>query len=136
MVRAEWLGDLYVENWARHRGLGYRLAQFVARQAAGEGAEAMHWNVLRRNEPARQFYRHFAREDPRLLHCLAEGERLASLAGSAAVSPAVLRAAEASNSALLGGMLDGLLAALGETRFEFDASDRLLLRRLRAAAPL
>jgi GNAT superfamily N-acetyltransferase len=126
VVRAEWLGDLYVESWARHRGLGYRLAQFVARQAAADGAEALHWTVLRRNEPARQFYRRFAKEDPRLLHCLVEGERLASLAGSAAVSPAILRAAEASDSALLGRMLDGLLAALGEPRFEFDAGERLL----------
>ena len=126
VVRAEWLGDLYVENWARHRGLGYRLAQFVARQAAADGAEAMHWNVLRQNEPARQFYRRFAKEDPRLLHCLAEGERLVNLADSAPVSPAVLRTAEASDSALLGRMLDGLLAALGEPRFEFDAGGRLL----------
>src|SRR6266481_2840216 len=52
VVRAEWLSDLYVESWARNRALGRRLVGWVARQAAADGAEALHWTVLRRNTAA------------------------------------------------------------------------------------
>ncbi len=126
IVRAEWLGDLYVENWARGRGIGYRLAQFVARQAAQDGAEALHWTVLRNNESARQFYRRFATEDTRLLHCLCEGENLTGLAAGPHVSATTIRPAVPADAPLLGRMIDGLLASLGEPQFDFDASPRLL----------
>jgi ribosomal protein S18 acetylase RimI-like enzyme len=126
VVRAEWLGDLYVENWARRRGLGHILLRHVAKQAAASGGEAMHWNVLRHNELARRFYRRFAKEDPRLLHCLVEGDGLIRLAASPAVSDARLRPALAEDAALLGRMVDELLLSLGEPRFGFDATARLL----------
>src|SRR5689334_2975077 len=126
VVRAEWLGDLYVENWARGRGIGYRLAQFVARRAAEDGADALHWTVLRNNEPARQFYRRFATEDTRLLHCLCEDDNLTRLAAAAPLTTAAIRPAGPADAPLLARMVDGLLASLGEPRFEFDASERLL----------
>src|ERR1700741_5184106 len=47
LVRAAWLADLYVESWARGRGIGYRLARQAALDAAAEGAAAMHWCGLR-----------------------------------------------------------------------------------------
>jgi GNAT superfamily N-acetyltransferase len=125
VVRAEWLGDLYVESWARNRGLGRRLVRWVAKQAARSGVEALHWTVLRRNAAARQFYARFSREDARLLHCLAGGEHLTGLAGAAKHSDAVIRPARSPDAPLLGRMLDELLAALDEPRFEFDASERL-----------
>ena len=126
VVRAEWLGDLYVESWARNRGLGRILVRHVARQAADSGGEALHWTVLRSNEGARKFYRRLASEDTRLLHCLVEGDGLIQLAASPAVSDARLRPADARDAALLGRMLDELLASLGEPRFGFNATARLL----------
>lgn len=126
VVRAEWLGDLYVESWARGRGVGYRLAQFVARQAAEDGADALHWTVLRNNEPARAFYRRFATEDTRLLHCLCEGDNLTRLAATLPVTAATMRPAGPGDAPLLARMIDGLLASLGEPQFDFDASPRLL----------
>jgi GNAT superfamily N-acetyltransferase len=126
VVRAEWLGDLYVESWARRQGLGYRLAQFVAQQAAKNGAETMHWTVLRRNEAARRFYRRFASEDVRLLHCLCEDENLTRLAAAPRSSGAAIRAAVAGDAALLARMVDELLLSLGEPQFGFDATSRLL----------
>src|SRR6185369_9799766 len=61
VARAAYLGDLYVEAWARGLGLGHLLAASAARLAAARGAEAMHWTVLRRNTAARRFYDRFAR---------------------------------------------------------------------------
>ena len=126
VVRAEWLGDLYVESWARNRGLGRILLRHVARQAAASGGEALHWVVLRRNESARRFYRRLASEDPRLLHCLVDDDALARLAGTPKQSDAMLRPARPDDAPLLGRMLDELLLSLGEPRFDFDAASRLL----------
>jgi GNAT superfamily N-acetyltransferase len=126
VVRAEWLGDLYVESWARNRGIGRRLVRHVAREAAAGGAETLHWTVLRRNTAARRFYGRFAKEDVRLLHCLAEGEDLQRLAGAPPVSGVAIRDALPSDAPLLGRMLNALLASLGEPQFGFDASDRLI----------
>ena len=126
VVRAEWLSDLYVESWARKQGLGRQLVRHVARHAAADGAEALHWTVLRRNETARRFYRHFASEDERLLHCVVEGEALGQLAALANASGVLIRPAEAADAALLGRMLAGLLKALGEPAFNFDATARIL----------
>lgn len=63
VVPAVWLADLYVESWARGRGLGRRLAAEIAGLAAAAGNEGMHWGVLRRNRAARRFYDRFACED-------------------------------------------------------------------------
>jgi GNAT superfamily N-acetyltransferase len=126
VIRAEWLCDLYVENWARSRGLGRKLASHVARQAASEGAQAMHWTVLKRNEAARRFYRRFASEDERLLHCEVEGEALARLAAAAPLSDAGIRPARPQDAPRIGQMVSDLLAALGEPVFDFDAGQRIL----------
>ena len=126
VVRAEWLSDLYVESWARNRGLGRRMVGWVARQAAADGAKALHWTVLRRNTVARRFYRRFAKEDERLLHCLVEGEALARLGATATVSNASIRPAQAADAALIGRMLTDLLTALGEPALAFDATARIL----------
>jgi GNAT superfamily N-acetyltransferase len=125
VVRAEWLSDLYVENWARNEGLGRRLVGWVARQAAADGAEAMHWTALRRNAAARRFYRRFAKEDERLIHCLVEGDALTRLGGAASVSDTVIRPAGPADAALLARMLGELLASLGEPVFDFDATSRI-----------
>jgi len=126
VARAEWLCDLYVESWARNQDLGRRLVRWVARQAAADGASALHWTVLRRNAAARRFYRRFAREDERLLHCLVEGKDLMRLGSVAPVSDALIRPARADDAALLARMLGELLDALGEPAFDFDAATRIL----------
>jgi GNAT superfamily N-acetyltransferase len=126
VVRAEWLSDLYVERWARNQGLGHRLLRWVACRAAGDGAKALHWTVLRRNAVARRFYRRFAKEDERLLHCLAEGEALTRLGAAAPVSGALIRPARPADAALLARMLGDLLDALGEPKFDFDATGQIL----------
>lgn len=126
VVRAEWLCDLYVERWARNRGLGRKLAARVARHAAADGAEALHWTVLRRNEVARRFYRRFAKEDERLLHCVVAGEALSRLGATAGTSGAAIRPARPGDAGLIGRMLADLLRALGEPAFEFDATARIL----------
>ncbi len=125
VVRAEWLSDLYVESWARNQGLGRRLVGWVARQAAADGAEALHWTVLRRNAAARRFYRRFAKEDERLLHCVVEGEALRRLGTAATASDAMIRPAGPADAALLARMLGELLASLGEPLFDFDATSRI-----------
>lgn len=126
VVRAEWLSDLYVESWARRQGLGRRLVRHVACHAAADGAESVHWTVLRRNEAARRFYRGFASEDERLLHCTVAGEALARLVAWPNADGVLIRPAMASDAALLGRMLAGLLKALGEPVFAFDATARIL----------
>src|SRR5262249_55969995 len=125
VVRAEWLSDLYVENWARNRGIGRCLVRHVAKVAAASGAETMHWNVLRRNAAARRFYGRFAKEDVRLLHCLVEGKNLPRLAGTTSAGGIAMRHALPGDAPWLGQMLNALLAALGEPQFGFDAGDRL-----------
>jgi len=126
LVRAEWLADLYVENWARGQGLGRCLARTVARQAARDGAAAMHWTVQRCNAAARRFYRRFAKEDRRLLHCVVEGEDLARLGAGAPVSGALIRPAQASDAAPIARMLSELLATLGEPALKLDAIGQIL----------
>ncbi len=126
VVRAEWLSDLYVESWARNQGLGRRLAAWVARHAAADGAEAMHWTALRKNVTARRFYSRFATEDERLLHCVTQDHALTALAAIARTSGGAIRPATASDAGLIGRMLAGLLRALGEPAFGFDATARIL----------
>jgi GNAT superfamily N-acetyltransferase len=126
VVRAVYLGDLYVEAWARGSGIGRRLAASVARIAAAEGDETMHWTVLRRNTAARRFYARFAREDEGLLHCYADVEALGRLAASPPrSSPAALRPAVAADAPLLGQLVSRLLIAVGEKALPFDAGPRL-----------
>jgi ribosomal protein S18 acetylase RimI-like enzyme len=125
VVQAVYLGDLYVEAWARGAGIGRLLAATVARIAAARGEEAMHWTVLRRNTAARRFYARFAREDDRLLHFFADAEGLARLAASAPLSGVALRTAEPGDAPLLGRLLSRLLTAVGEEALPFDAGPRL-----------
>jgi GNAT superfamily N-acetyltransferase len=125
VVQAVYLGDLYVEAWARGAGIGRLLAATVARVAATRGEEAMHWTVLRRNTAARRFYARFAHEDERLLHCFADAEALARLAASAPLSGVALRIAEPADAPLLGRLLSRLLTAVGEEALSFDAGPRL-----------
>jgi ribosomal protein S18 acetylase RimI-like enzyme len=125
VVQAVYLGDLYVEAWARGAGIGRLLAASVARIATARGEEAMHWTVLRRNTAARRFYARFAHEDERLLHCFADAERLARLAASALHSGVALRTAEPADAPLLSRLLSRLLIAVGEEPLPFDAGPRL-----------
>ncbi|HSY88560.1 MAG TPA: GNAT family N-acetyltransferase [Verrucomicrobiae bacterium] len=114
VVRAAYLGDLYVEAWARGGGLGRLLAASVARLAAASGDATMHWTVLRRNAAARRFYARFAREDESLLHCFADAPALARLAAASPLSAASIRPAKAEDAPLLADFLARLMAALGE----------------------
>ena len=125
VLRAVWLADLYVESWARGRGLGRRLAAQVANRSRLDNVQAMHWAVLRRNAPARRFYARFAREDDSLLHCFMTEEALSRLAASRRLSRAVLRPAEPGDAPLLGRLVKALLLTLGEADFAFDPAPRL-----------
>jgi GNAT superfamily N-acetyltransferase len=123
VVRAAYLGDLYVEAWARGSGLGRLLAASVARLAASAGDETLHWTVLRRNAAARRFYARFAREDDSLLHCFADAPALARLAAASPLSPASIRPAKAEDAPLLADFLARLMAALGEGAPEAPAAE-------------
>jgi len=126
VVPAEWLSDLYVESWARNRGLGSRLLRWVVRQAAADGAKAVHWTVPRRSDAARRFFRRFAREDERMLHCRVEGKPLALLGASARISDAPIRPGRATDAPQIASMMGELLRAVGEPVFGFDATARVL----------
>jgi len=125
VVRAAYLGDLYVEAWARGGGLGRLLAASVARRAAEAGGEMLYWTVLRRNAAARRFYAHFAREDDSLLHCFADAPALARLAAASPLSAASIRAARVEDASLLADFLALLMAALGEGPPPAGAARRL-----------
>jgi GNAT superfamily N-acetyltransferase len=125
VVRAAYLGDLYVEAWVRGSGLGRLLAATVARLAAVAGDETMHWTVLRRNAAARRFYARFAREDDSLLHCFADAPALTRLAAASPLSAAVIRPAKAQDAPLLADFLARLMAALGEEAPAAEAAQRL-----------
>ena len=125
VVRAVQLADLYVESWARGKGLGFALARAVGRAAAPAGIVAMHWMVLRRNARARTFYRRFAREDDKLRHCNLAGEALPKLARRVPSSAATLRPVERKDASALSGLIDRLLLAVGEEGLGFDAGPRL-----------
>jgi GNAT superfamily N-acetyltransferase len=125
VLRAVWLADLYVESWARGRGLGRQLAAEVANLSRADKVQAMHWAVLRRNLPARRFYARFAREDDSLLHCFMTEEALGRLAGSTKRSAAAIRPAGPSDAALLGRLVKALLLSLGETDSVLDPAPHL-----------
>jgi len=125
VVPSVWLADLYVESWARRRGIGRRLAAKVASLAAAEGDRGMHWSVLRNNVAARRFYGQFAREDDALLHCFMKEATLRQLAQSQPRSRAVLRPARRSDAPILARYLNALLIYLGEAPLGFDAGPRL-----------
>ncbi|HEY8016145.1 MAG TPA: GNAT family N-acetyltransferase [Dongiaceae bacterium] len=125
VVRAAYLGDLYVEAWARGSGLGRLLAASVARLAAAAGDENLHWTVLRRNTAARRFYARFAREDDSLLHCFADAPALPRLAAARPLSAASIRPARVEDAPLLADFLAQLMAALGEGPLAAGAAPRL-----------
>lgn len=126
VARAVYLGDLYVEAWARGSGIGRRLAATVARIAAAGGDETMHWTVLRRNIAARRFYARFAREDDAGMHCFADAGGLGRLAASPPhATSASLRPAVAADASLLGRLVNRLLIAVGEAALPFDAGPLL-----------
>jgi GNAT superfamily N-acetyltransferase len=134
VARAVYLGDLYVEAWARGGGIGRRLAATVARIATAEGNETMHWTVLRRNSAARRFYARFAQEYDLLLHCFADAEALGRLAASTPPpSSARLRTAVLEDAPLLGRLVNRLLIAVGEQALPFDPGPRLAAHGFGAA---
>lgn len=125
VVPTVWLADLYVESWARGRGIGRRLAAKVASLAAAEGDQGMHWCVLRNNATARRFYAQFAHEDDALLHCFMPQAALDRLAESSPRSRAILRPARRTDAPILARYLNALLIYLGEGPLGFDAGPRL-----------
>jgi len=125
VVPAVWLADLYVESWARRRGIGWRLAAKVASLAAAKGDRGMHWTVLRNNATARRFYAQFTHEDDALLHCFMKEATLGRLAQSQRRSRAFLRPAQRSDAPILARYLNALLIYLGESPLGFDAGPRL-----------
>jgi GNAT superfamily N-acetyltransferase len=125
VARAVFLGDLYVEDWARGHGFGRRLAATVARLAAAAGNEAMCWTVLRRNQLARRFYARFSREVGSLLQCYADAQGLARIAALPRSTRLAIREAQAEDAPILARLLSRLLTAVGEPALAFDATPRL-----------
>ena len=126
VVRAAYLGDLYVEAWARGSGLGRLLAPASPACAAAAGDETLHWTVLRRNTAARRFYARFAREDDSPAALLRRCARhCARLAAARPLSAASIRPARVEDAPLLGRFLARLLAALGEGRWRSRLAPRL-----------
>jgi GNAT superfamily N-acetyltransferase len=125
VVPSVWLADLYVESWARRRGVARRLAAKVASLAAANGDRAMHWCVRKSNAAARRFYAKFGHEDDAVLHCFMAKPALDRLARSTPRSPATLRPARVGDAPLLGRYLNELLIYLGEEPLAFDPGPRL-----------
>ncbi len=60
--RGVFIADVYVEAFARRRGLGSALVRNAARQARENGGNWIFWTVLKRDRAARRFYRNLASE--------------------------------------------------------------------------
>ena len=52
-----WLKELYVAEAARGMAVGHALVEQLRQHAAGIGASAIKWTVLKSNMPAKAFYR-------------------------------------------------------------------------------
>ena len=72
-TRGVYLADLYVRESFRRHGAGTALVTGVASVSRDEGGRWIFWSVLKRNKPARQFYRHIAPELRDVLVCAAFG---------------------------------------------------------------
>lgn len=55
-VRGRYIADLFVDEWARRRGVGRALLQAAARGAANRGGRYLVWTAMRDNGAARAFY--------------------------------------------------------------------------------
>lgn len=62
--------DIYVKPEMRRKGLGRKLFAFIAKVAAEWGCERLDWLCLDWNEPAKSFYRNWARSHWRNWLCL------------------------------------------------------------------
>jgi ribosomal protein S18 acetylase RimI-like enzyme len=62
--RDAFIDELYVEPEFRRRGLGRRAMEFVEARAREMGVNAVHLEVDRENEPARELYRRSGYADP------------------------------------------------------------------------
>ena len=69
--RGVYLADLYVRRDYRRRGVGRALIAGVAECCRKDGARWMFWSVLKRNRPARKFYRRVSVELKDVVVCAA-----------------------------------------------------------------
>jgi ribosomal protein S18 acetylase RimI-like enzyme len=72
--RGVYLADLYVREAFRRRGAGRALIAGVADFCRQDGARWMFWSVLKRNRPARKFYRRLSVELKDVVICAAFGK--------------------------------------------------------------
>jgi len=61
--RRLWIGDLYVRQVARGRGVGRALMRELARHALDLGCEALYWDLWRKNVAGALFYERLAAEE-------------------------------------------------------------------------
>ncbi len=73
-TRGVYLADLYVREDFRRRGVGRALISGVAARCREDGARWMFWSVLKRNRPARKFYRRLSSELKDVVICAAFGK--------------------------------------------------------------
>jgi ribosomal protein S18 acetylase RimI-like enzyme len=73
-TRGVYLADLYVRRDFRRRGVGRALIVAVAAHCREDGARWMFWSVLKRNRPARKFYRRISTELKDVVLCAAFGK--------------------------------------------------------------
>jgi GNAT superfamily N-acetyltransferase len=79
-----YLEDLFVEEPWRGKGIGRKLLAHVAGVAVVRGCPAIHWGVLKWNEPAIRFYHNIGAEQLDAWHHFhLTGDALRELAGSA-----------------------------------------------------
>lgn len=76
------LGDLFVAEEARHRGLGRALMAAVARRARAAGGQYIAWNALAGNREAQAFYRTVGELEERVQSWSARGAAFTVLAES------------------------------------------------------
>ena len=128
VVRAVWLADLYVESWARGRGLGRRLAAKVASLRRGRGRPRPCIGACSgATTPARRFYAPLRQRGPALLHCpVPRRQRCQPGRRQAALAAAVLRPPRPADAPLLGRLLNATSCSpSARPHFDFDAGPRL-----------
>jgi|SRR5579872_2014643 len=81
--RRIWLGDLYVQQAARHGGVARALMASIARHALELGCEAVYWELWRANVTGADFYRKIGAEQADELAVMRlDRSRLAAMAES------------------------------------------------------
>lgn len=114
MERSVYVAGLYVEEAARHAGIGARLLAGVARTGRYDEARLLCWNLDRRNVAARRFYAAMgAGEQSGAVWCAAYEAHFSALAEQLPSPDIRLRDAAIADAPLVADFMDRLQIDLG-----------------------